>query len=82
MNKRYHNQPPVPYGVARAVIKRGVRESWQEQWIKHSLYRFEHDHLFQIKPGVAKSRIFSEGNRAEQTTRARLIFGHCHIAAS
>lgn len=82
LNKRYHAQPPVPYGVARAVIRRGVRESWQEQWIKHSMHRFEHDHLFRIKPGVSKSRIFFEGNRAEQTILARLRLGHCGLAAS
>lgn len=82
LNKRYHTQPPVPYGVARAVIKRGNRESWQEQWIKQSLYRFEHDHLFRIKPGVSKNRVSFEGSRAEQTTLARLRFGHCRLAAS
>ena len=82
LRKRYHHQPPVPYGVARAVLRRGIRERWQEQWISTSLFKFDHDHLSRIKPGVSKTPIFFEGSRAEQTTLARLRFGHCGLVAS
>ena len=80
--QQYPFQPPVPYKVARAIIKRGIRQCWQEQWILTSLHRFEHDHLSRIKPGVAKSLVFLEGSRAEQTVLARLRLGHCGLAAS
>ena len=72
----------MPYGVARAVLKRGIRECWQEQWIATSLFKFESDHLSRIKPGVSRSPIFFEGDRAEQTCLARLRLGHCGLRAS
>ena len=76
------SQPQVPYRVARAILKRGMRQLWQEQWIASSLFRVEHDHLSRIKLGVAKSLVFFSGNRAAQTALARLRFGHCGLASS
>ena len=74
---KYNDEPLVPFRVARATLKRGIRECWQEQWLKNSLHRFEHDHLSRIKLGVARNKFFEKGDRAEQTVLARLRLGHC-----
>ena len=80
-NKPIDGQPKVPLAVVRAILKQGQRERWQQKWIAASVHKFQSDHLFRIKPAVAKTPVFFRGKRAEQTTLARLRLGHCRLAA-
>lgn len=75
-------QPKIPLNVAIAILRRGQREWWQQQWIRRSLYRLDFDHLSRVKPGIECRRIYFTGSRHEQTILARLRLGHCGLATS
>ena len=75
-------QPLIPLRSALATLRRGLFARWQESWIATSAPRYGDEHLFRIKPGVARQQSFYSGNREQQTLLARLRFGHCRLAAS
>ena len=59
-------QPKLPLQVVVALLKRGQRERWQQRWIATSAHKVEHDHLFRIKPGISRCKIFFSGSRASK----------------
>ena len=79
---RMKNQPLVPFKAACAVLRQGIRERRQEQWLRIGVEKVLDEHLFRIKPDVARQAVYFKGNRAQQTTLARLRLGHNLLASS
>ena len=76
-------QPPIPYKLARGILRTSIWNYQQEQWLKtlEEHLPLEQDHLSRIHSSVRSSKLFDVGDRATQTTLARLRFGHVDLQA-